>query len=248
MPGHVLPAAITFRAIAFTAAVFLSTSSSAFEVPQFGLASCFQAENPKGLAVSYTSLLAVATDPAFEKRLCQFDTEIPISGLFAHFVLPNGDWLVATRAGLYRFDPSGTVAPLDLVEAVGTTGVALAPNGSSAITTDDHIVIVDTEKGAIQRMLNVVGTDSPHFLPDGTLLVGHDDKVVQVSVETGQKIRTVVVGNQVNDISRRADGVIVVKTAEDIILYDQDLEEYARFAAQQNTHPCLRPRRSGSRC
>jgi hypothetical protein len=248
MPGHVLAAAVLCRVILLVILVSFGTSGRAAEVPQFGLASCFHANNPKGLAVSYTSLLAVATDPAFERMLCQVDTGIPIAGLFAHFVLPNGDWLVATRAGLYTFDPNGTVVPLGIEEAVGTTGAALGPNGSVAITTADHIAIVNIEKGAVQRLLDVVGNDSPYFLPDGTLLVGRDGKVIQLSTETGQEIRTITVGDQVNEITRRADGIIVVKTSAEVILYDEDFHEYARFAAGQATHPCLRPRRSGSRC
>jgi hypothetical protein len=248
MSSHVLRAATCCETILLIFAVSLSTSSRAAEVPQFGLAKCFQAQNVTGLTPSYTTLLAVSTDPAFEQMLCQVDTEIPISGLFAHFVLPNRDWLVVTRAGLYRFDPSGVAVALDIDEAVGTTGAALGPSGSVAITTDDHIAIVDTEKGTVERLLETAGNDSPYFLPDGTILVGRDDKVVQVSAETGRDLRTITVGDHVIEITRRADGIIMVKTLAEVILYDEDFQEYARFAGVQATHPCLRPRRSGSRC
>ena len=248
MSSHVLRAATFCETILLIFAVSLSTSSRAAEVPQFGLAKCFQAQNVTGLTPSYTTLLAVSTDPAFEQMLCQVDTEIPISGLFAHFVLPNRDWLVVTRAGLYRFDPSGMAVALDIEEAVGATGAALGPNGSVAITTADHITIVDIGKGAVDRLLEVAGNDSPRFLPYGTMLVGRGDNVVQLSAETGQEIRTITVGDQVTGITRRADGIIVVKTLTEVILYDEDFQEYARFAGVQATHPCLRPRRSGSRC
>lgn len=67
--------------------------------------------------MSHRSLLAVATDPAFERTLCRVDTEIPIAGLFEHFVLPNGSWLIATRAGLYTFDINGMTSPLNIREA-----------------------------------------------------------------------------------------------------------------------------------
>jgi len=248
MSSHFLRAAMFCGTTLLIFAVSLSTSSQATEVPQFGLAKCFQANNPTGLAPSDTTLLAVAFDPAFENTLCQIDTKIPIDGYSTHVVLPEGDWLVVTHAGLYTFDPSAIVVPLEIEDAVGATGAALGPNGSVAITTTDHIAIVDIENGTLEKLLDVAGNDSPYFLPDGTMLVGRDDKVIQLSAETGQEIRTITVGDQVTEITRRADGIIVAKTPAAVILYGEDFQEYARFVAVQATHPCLRPRRSGSRC
>ena len=89
MPSKHVAAAMLCRAVLIITAVSLSTSSQAIEMAEFGLASCFERNNPTALAASDTTLLAVATDPAFERKLCQIDTEIPIHSFAGHVVLPD---------------------------------------------------------------------------------------------------------------------------------------------------------------
>ena len=248
MPSKLIAAAMLCRAVLILSAVSLSTSSQAIEMAEFGLPSCFERNNPTALVASGTTLFAFATDPAFERKLCQIDTEIPIHSFAGHVLLPDRTWLIVTHAGLYGLKPTGMVVPLEISEAVGATGAAIAANGRVAITTNNHIAIVDTRKGSIDKLLDAANSNRPYVLPYGTMLVGRDDTVVQLSTETGQKIRTIDVEDEVTGIKRRADGIIVIKTLSEVILYDEDLQEYARFAAPQRLSPCLLPRRSGSRC
>jgi hypothetical protein len=248
MPSKRIAAAMLCRSALILSAVSLSTSSQAIEMAEFGLESCFERNNPTALVASDTTLLAVATDPAFERKLCQIDTEIPIHSFAGHVVLPDRTWLIVTHAGLYAFKPSGTVVPLQISDAVGATGAAIGANGRVTITTNDHIAILDMRTGFIDRLLHAAGNNRPYVLPYGTMLAGRDDTVVQLNTETGEEIRAINVGTDVTEIKRRADDIIVVKTLSEVILYDEDLLEYARFAAPQRSSPCLLPRRSGSRC
>ena len=91
MRSNIIAAAVLCAAILITSAVSLSTKSQAIEMAEFGLASCFEGTNPTALAASDTTLLAIATDPAFERKVCQIDTHIPIHSFAGHIKQPvNG--------------------------------------------------------------------------------------------------------------------------------------------------------------
>jgi len=130
-------------------------------------------------------------------------------------VAPDGTIVVADRAGVYRFSPSGT-----LLSTLATAGVAFANPAGIAVGADGTVYVADPPRGRVVSLSGGVYGGLAHpvavtVAADGTVFVADDgDDRIHVFSAGGTQLRSWAVSHP-SGVALTSSGTVLVTDSED---------------------------------